>query len=91
MPGEKKVVELSPEIGFGEELLGIGIGLGSGKVAASEELDSDEATLVAVPVFGIALGSPARVGESGSENEDGSCIYLPLELGLLRYPPVATA
>jgi len=74
VPGEKKVVELSPETGFGEELPGIG--LGSAKVAASEEdeLDSDEATFVAVPAFGIALGSPARVGESGSENEDGSCI-----------------
>jgi hypothetical protein len=72
VPGEKKVVELSPETGFGDELLGIG--LGPAKVAASEEPDSDEATFVAVPASGIALGSPARVGESGSENEDGSCI-----------------
>ena len=71
MPGEKKVVELSPETGFGEGLFGIG--LGSAKVAASDEPDS-EATFVAVPAFGVARGSPARVGESGSENEDGSCI-----------------
>jgi len=72
VPGEKKVVELSPETGFGAELLGMG--LGSAKVAASEELDSDDATFVAEPAFGIVRGSPARVGESGSENEDGSCI-----------------
>src|SRR5712692_7627338 len=45
-------------------------------VAASDELDSPEPVFVAVAP--TLCGSPgARVGESGSENREGSCIQLP--------------